>query len=168
MKTVLISFKTAQVDGCKIFYREAGDPTAQAVLLLQGFPTSSHVFRNLIPQLADHYHVVAPDLPGFGFSDAPDHKSFESLRPSGRANWRLRRTNQSEKVCRLRLRLWCSGWIPPRASQSRAHLGADIPQSAEIQLDLIGDYKSNVAQYLRFLWMPFLRVESTHKKNSDS
>jgi pimeloyl-ACP methyl ester carboxylesterase len=77
METIPISFKTAQVDGCKIFYREAGDPTAQAVLLLHGFPTSSHMFRNLIPQLADHYHVVAPDLPGFGFSDASDHKSFE-------------------------------------------------------------------------------------------
>jgi len=76
MKTTSISYKTAQVDGFKIFYREAGDPQTPAVLLLHGFPTSSHMFRNLIPELAGHYHVVAPDLPGFGFSDAPDHKSF--------------------------------------------------------------------------------------------
>jgi pimeloyl-ACP methyl ester carboxylesterase len=50
MKTIPISFKTAQVDGCKIFYRGAGDPAAQAVVLLHGFPTSSQLFRNLIPQ----------------------------------------------------------------------------------------------------------------------
>jgi pimeloyl-ACP methyl ester carboxylesterase len=77
MKTTSsISYKTAQVAGLKLFYREAGDPNAPAVLLLHGFPTSSHMFRNLIPQLAREYHVVAPDLPGFGFSDAPDHQSF--------------------------------------------------------------------------------------------
>ncbi len=77
MKNTSISFKTALVGGFKIFYREAGDPQAAAVLLLHGFPTSSHMFRNLIPQLGDDYHVIAPDLPGFGFSDAPDHKTFE-------------------------------------------------------------------------------------------
>jgi len=76
MKTNSISYKTAHVAGLKIFYREAGDPQAPAVLLLHGFPTSSHMFRNLIPELAGEYHVVAPDLPGFGFSDAPDRKSF--------------------------------------------------------------------------------------------
>jgi pimeloyl-ACP methyl ester carboxylesterase len=76
MNTTSIFYKTALVDGFKIFYREAGDPQAPAVLLLHGFPTSSHMFRNLIPELAGQYHVIAPDLPGFGFSDAPDHKSF--------------------------------------------------------------------------------------------
>ncbi len=72
-----ITYKTAQVNGFKIFYREAGDPTAPTVLLLHGFPTSSHMFRDLIPQLAADYHVVAPDLPGFGFSDAPAHDVFQ-------------------------------------------------------------------------------------------
>jgi pimeloyl-ACP methyl ester carboxylesterase len=72
----MIRYKQATVDGNKIFYREAGTATAPNLLLLHGFPTSSHMFRNLIPALADRYHVVAPDLPGFGFSDAPDHKSF--------------------------------------------------------------------------------------------
>ena len=76
MKTSFISYQTAHVAGLKLFYREAGDPNAPAVLLLHGFPTSSHMFRNLIPQLAGEYRVVAPDLPGFGFSDAPDHQSF--------------------------------------------------------------------------------------------
>jgi pimeloyl-ACP methyl ester carboxylesterase len=64
------------VDGGKVFYREAGKPSAPALLLLHGFPTSSHMFRNLIPLLADRYHVVAPDLPGFGFSDVPDRAHF--------------------------------------------------------------------------------------------
>ncbi len=72
----MIRYKHAAVDGNRIFYREAGPKTAPAILLLHGFPTSSHMFRNLIPALADGYHVVAPDLPGFGFSDAPDRKQF--------------------------------------------------------------------------------------------
>jgi len=72
----MTSYQYGIVDGNKIFYREAGPKTAPAILLLHGFPTSSHMFRNLIPALADSYHVVAPDLPGFGFSDAPDRKQF--------------------------------------------------------------------------------------------
>ncbi|HEX2329682.1 MAG TPA: alpha/beta hydrolase [Candidatus Angelobacter sp.] len=72
----MISYKHAEVDGKTIFYREAGPPKASTILLLHGFPTSSHMFRNLIPELADSYHVVAPDLPGFGFSDSPDRGKF--------------------------------------------------------------------------------------------
>jgi pimeloyl-ACP methyl ester carboxylesterase len=72
----MTKYQHATVDGHKIFYREAGSKTAPTILLLHGFPTSSHMFRNLIPALSDHYHVVAPDLPGFGFSDAPDRKKF--------------------------------------------------------------------------------------------
>lgn len=72
----MIRYKHAVVDAQRIFYREAGPATAPTILLLHGFPTSSHMFRNLIPALADSYHVVAPDLPGFGFSDTPDRKRF--------------------------------------------------------------------------------------------
>jgi len=72
----MTKYQYATVDGLKLFYREAGSKTAPAILLLHGFPTSSHMFRNLIPTLADRYYVVAPDLPGFGFSDAPDRKQF--------------------------------------------------------------------------------------------
>ena len=68
--------RVLEVDGLKIFYREAGADTSPVVLLLHGFPTSSHMFRNLIPALADDYHVIAPDLPGFGFSEAPDRAQF--------------------------------------------------------------------------------------------
>src|SRR6266568_9536090 len=75
-ETLMISYRHAVVEGNNIFYREAGATTAPAILLLHGFPTSSHMFRNLIPALADNYHVVAPDLPGFGFSDAPDRAQF--------------------------------------------------------------------------------------------
>jgi pimeloyl-ACP methyl ester carboxylesterase len=72
----MTSYKNAVVDGSKIFYRETGRKDSPTILLLHGFPTSSHMFRDLIPALADRYYVVAPDLPGFGFSDAPDRKRF--------------------------------------------------------------------------------------------
>jgi pimeloyl-ACP methyl ester carboxylesterase len=72
----MVRYRHIVVDGTKIFYREAGPKMAPAILLLHGFPTSSHMFRNLIPALAGRYRVVAPDLPGFGFSDAPDRKQF--------------------------------------------------------------------------------------------
>ena len=72
----MTSYKYATVNGKKIFYREAGSKAAPTILLLHGFPTSSHMFRNLIPALEETYHIVAPDLPGFGFSEAPDRKKF--------------------------------------------------------------------------------------------
>ena len=72
----MINYRRILVDGHNIFYREAGPRTAPTVLLLHGFPTSSHMFRNLIPMLAERYHVVAPDLPGFGFSDVPRRSEF--------------------------------------------------------------------------------------------
>ncbi|AWN42298.1 alpha/beta hydrolase [Methylobacterium durans] len=69
-------YRTVKVEDVGVFYREAGPADAPVVLLLHGFPTSSHMFRNLIPLLADRYRVIAPDYPGFGQSDAPDHRSF--------------------------------------------------------------------------------------------
>jgi pimeloyl-ACP methyl ester carboxylesterase len=69
-------YRTVIVDGIEVFYREAGPPSAPAVLLLHGFPASSHMFRDLIPRLADKYHVIAPDYPGFGYSAAPDRAQF--------------------------------------------------------------------------------------------
>jgi pimeloyl-ACP methyl ester carboxylesterase len=71
-----IAYRKANVDGFNIFYREAGAPDAPALLLLHGFPSAGHMFRDLIPLLADRYHVVAPDLPGFGQSDMPARSSF--------------------------------------------------------------------------------------------
>ena len=71
-----IRYRTADVDGFKIFYREAGPAEAQPLLLLHGFPTSSHMFRDLIPLLAGRFRLIAPDLPGFGRSDMPPRDKF--------------------------------------------------------------------------------------------
>ncbi len=79
MKTFesMTKYQAIQVNGLNVFYREAGSATSPTVLLLHGFPTSSHMFRNLIPKLADNYRVIAPDLPGFGFSDSPPRDRFK-------------------------------------------------------------------------------------------
>ena len=77
-----IRYRSVDVDGIDIFYREAGVPGAPKLLLLHGFPTSGHMFRDLIPKLADRYHLVAPDMPGFGRSDLPETNRFESLADS--------------------------------------------------------------------------------------
>jgi len=221
MKNTSVSYKTGQIDGVNIFYREAGTPENPALLLLHGFPTSSHMFRNLIPRLADQFHIVAPDLPGFGFSDAPDHQSFpytfahlaevigkftESIElrkfaiyvfdygaPVGfrlALNHPDRITGIISQNGNAYLEGLSNGWGPVRAywenpsqpnrdalrvlssletTRWQYHHGVenasvriapeaialdqallDRPQSAEIQLDLIGDYKSNVALYPKF------------------
>ena len=69
-------YRTVDVAGVEIFYREAGDPKSPTILLLHGFPTSSHMFRDLIPLLADQYHLIAPDYPGFGYSGRPAASQF--------------------------------------------------------------------------------------------
>ena len=71
-----VTYNTVKVDGVDMFYRDAGLKDAPVLLLLHGFPTSSHMFRNLIPQLADKYRVIAPDYPGFGQSGMPDQSKF--------------------------------------------------------------------------------------------
>ena len=73
----IVYHKTTKIDGLDIFYREAGSKDTPTVLLLHGFPTSSHMFRDLIPALADRYHVVAPDYPGYGYSSMPTPDEFE-------------------------------------------------------------------------------------------
>ncbi|EJZ18546.1 alpha/beta hydrolase (plasmid) [Rhizobium sp. Pop5] len=70
------TYHCVDIDGHEIFYREAGDPTKPTLLLLHGFPSSSHMFRDLIPQLADRFHLIAPDIPGFGQSEAPARANF--------------------------------------------------------------------------------------------
>ena len=68
--------KTIEIEGLKIFYREGGKPGQPKLLLLHGFPASSHQYRNLIPALSDRFHIIAPDYPGFGNSDLPSPKAF--------------------------------------------------------------------------------------------
>jgi pimeloyl-ACP methyl ester carboxylesterase/alkylhydroperoxidase family enzyme len=203
-----------------LFYREAGQKDAPAVLLLHGFPTSSHQYRGLITRLADKYHVIAPDLPGFGFSDAPDAKTFgytfdhlaeviESFTDTigltryavyvfdygAPVGFRLA-VSHPERVAALISQNGnayeeglSDGWNPMRAywqdpsdenrAQLRAFLASGTTQfqyhhgeadtshiapetytldqhfldrvgNDEIQLDLFGDYKANVAAYPRF------------------
>ena len=72
-----VAYRSVQVDGLDIFYREAGPKDAPTILLLHGFPTSSHMFRNLMPALADQFHLVAPDYPGYGNSSMPTVDEFD-------------------------------------------------------------------------------------------
>ena len=76
MRTTTVHYRTTKVQDLNVFYRESGPEGAPTLLLLHGFPTSSHMYRNLIPMLNTDYHIIAPDLIGFGFSDAPHHQKF--------------------------------------------------------------------------------------------
>jgi pimeloyl-ACP methyl ester carboxylesterase len=73
----VVRFRTAEVEGTKIFYREAGDPSRQTIILLHGFPTSSHQFHDFMLRLIDAFHVIAPDYPGMGYSEAPDQSVLQ-------------------------------------------------------------------------------------------
>src|SRR5277367_2538374 len=73
----LTSIRRIQADGVNVFYREAGEPDAPVVLLLHGFPASSFQYRELIPRLAGRYRVIAPDLPGFGFTVVPEKRHYK-------------------------------------------------------------------------------------------
>ena len=72
-----VYYRTTKINNLEIFYREAGSRDDPTILLLHGFPTSSHMFRNLIPALADSYHLVAPDYPGYGYSSMPSVDEFD-------------------------------------------------------------------------------------------
>jgi pimeloyl-ACP methyl ester carboxylesterase len=211
-----ITYRAVQADGARVFYREAGERGAPKLLLLHGFPTSSHMFRDLIPLLADRFHIVAPDLPGFGRSDAPRKNTFDSLAetierftdvigfdryavyvfdygaPTG-FRLALRRPERITAIISQNGNAYVEGlsegWNPIRAywedasEANRTALRAMLtPQTtywqythgvadpervspdgytlddhylardgnAEIQLDLFGDYKSNVALYPAF------------------
>ena len=73
----MISYHTIQIEDCKVFYREAGSPENHTLLLLHGFPAASHMFRELMPELADKYHLIAPDFPGFGQTESPSRAEFD-------------------------------------------------------------------------------------------
>ena len=91
-----VHYKTVKVGDLDIFYREAGPKDAPTILLLHGFPTSSQMFRNLIPALADRYHVVAPDYPGFGHSSMPPARQVRlHLRQPGEDRRRVHRRSSA-------------------------------------------------------------------------
>ena len=109
-----VYFRKVDVDGFNIFYREGGAKDAQALLLLHGFPSASHMFRDLIPQLVDRFHVIAPDLPGFGQSDMPGRNSSVThsitLRGSSTASQRSLGSSASRSTCSTTARQRASDW----------------------------------------------------------
>ncbi|MEJ2793416.1 alpha/beta hydrolase [Iodobacter sp. LRB] len=210
--------RTININDHRVFYRQAGSPDAPTVLLLHGFPTSSHMFRNLLPVLAEHYNVIAPDLPGFGFTESPEGfiYSFDNLSniieqftiELGLKNFAIYFFDygapvglrlamaQAERVTALisqngnaYVEGLSAGWNPiqqywedpsstnrdalrgfltPETTQWQYTHGVANPESiapesytldaallaragnTEIQLDLFGDYQSNVAKYPEF------------------
>ena len=117
-----IRYRTADVDGFKVFYREAGPAEAPALLLLHGFPTSSHMFRDLIPLLADRFRLVAPDLPGFGRSDMPSRDKFAyTFDHVAAVIDRFTETIGLDALHDLCLRLWRADRVPHRGQASGPH-----------------------------------------------
>src|SRR6516162_8580248 len=124
-----VRYRTVKVDGVNVFYREAGDSKTPALMLLHGFPTSSHMFRDLIPLLRDRYHVVAPDLPGFGFSDAPDRAQFKyTFEHLAEVIERFTEVVRFAALCALYLRLWRPCGPPPRTETSRTRNCDRLPE----------------------------------------
>ncbi|TWB58052.1 pimeloyl-ACP methyl ester carboxylesterase [Rhizobium sp. ERR 922] len=212
-----ITYRSVNIEDVKVFYREAGSAGADKLLLLHGFPTSSHMFRDLIPLLADRYHIIAPDLPGFGQSDAPKgSNTFDSIAetidrftevvgfdryavyvfdygaPTGfrlalkhperitaiisqngnayeeglsegwnpiQAYWR-EASEENRNALKAFLQPDATAWqythgVPDPSKVSPDGYSLDSlymarPGSEKVQLDLFGDYKSNVALYPTF------------------
>ena len=126
-----------EVDGVRIFYREAGPKDAPHVLLLHGFPSSSHMFRNLIPALADQFHVVAPDYPGFGHSDMPAPERVRlHLRSPRRRDRRVHGARRPRSLRALRPGLRRAGRLPARRPAPRAHPRARRPERQRLRRGL--------------------------------
>src|SRR3954451_21158813 len=114
-----ISYHTVEIDGLNIFYREAGAANAPTILLLHGFPSSSRMWEPLLPLLADKYHLIAPDYPGFGHSSAPTPSSFEyTFDNLARVIDELTTRLGITKLCSVHAGLWWSRWIPHGARPS--------------------------------------------------
>jgi pimeloyl-ACP methyl ester carboxylesterase len=147
------TYRSVDVDGFKVFYREAGRAGAPTLLLLHGFPSSSHMFRDLIPLLSDQLHLVAPDLPGFGRSDMPPRDAFNYTfdNIAGVID------RFTEVVGLDRFAIYVFDYGAPTgfriAAKHPDRIAAIISQNGnayEEGLNLFGDYKSNVALYPTF------------------
>ena len=121
-----VHYKNIRLNELDIFYREAGQKDAPAILLLHGFPTSSNMFRNLIPRLATSFHVVAPDYPGFGQSSMPNHKEFAyTFENLTNVVEQLVEKIGLHKLLALRDGLRGTSRLPPGLATSRSRAGAD-------------------------------------------
>jgi pimeloyl-ACP methyl ester carboxylesterase len=141
------SIHKVSADGVRVFYREAGDPKSPVLLLLHGFPTSSFMFRELIPRLASDYHVIAPDLPGFGFTEvAPDRKyvySFDRLAGT------LNAFTQALKIKRFALYVFDYG-APTGFRLAMAHpdrITAIVSQNGNAYEEGLGDAWGPIRKY---------------------
>ena len=127
------SIHKIEADGVQVFYREAGEPNAPVVLLLHGFPASSFMFRELIPRLAGDYRVIAPDLPGFGFTEVPAERKYAYIvRSIGADDRGVHASAQNQPLCDLRVRLWRANRLPlgdgsPRARSQRSFHKTETP-----------------------------------------
>ena len=109
-------YKSVDIDGVKLFYREAGPASAPTILLLHGLPSSSREFDALLPLLADRYHLVAPDYPGFGHSDSPPPEKFKyTFENISNVIDKFTQTLGLKKICALRQRLWRTNRLSPGA-----------------------------------------------------
>jgi pimeloyl-ACP methyl ester carboxylesterase len=140
-----VRYRTAAIHGHTVFYREAGQAAAPTVQLLHGFPTSSHMFRDLIPLLADRFHVIAPDYIGFGQSDAPSHTERDAASETGARQFLAAGTTKFQYLVGAHdpEAISPDNWTIDQALLDRP--GVDLAQ-----LDLLEDYKSNVALYDRW------------------
>lgn len=124
-----VSLKRVQADGVDVFYREAGPADAPVILLMHGFPASSHMFRELIPRLAGRYRVIAPDLPGFGFTHVPKERgyaySFDALAKTADAFVEALALKKYAPLC---FRLRRARRLSPRGRASGARDRADLPK----------------------------------------
>src|SRR6266496_1425614 len=127
--TPTVFYRTLNVEGLEIFYREAGPRDAPTVLLLHGFPSSSHMFRNLIPMLADKYHVVAPDFPGLWRKLSTVGQRFRLfLRTVSDCDRKVHRKAESFFICAIPLRHRFIGWLPVSCHASRTSDRYDRPK----------------------------------------
>src|SRR5579863_3045546 len=143
----LASIHKVEADGVRVFYREAGDPNAPVVLLLHGFPASSFMFRELIPRLASDYRVIAPDLPGFGFTEVPEERkyvySFDGLAAT------LNAFTQALKIRRFALYIFDYG-APTGLRLAMAHpdrVTAIVSQNGNAYDEGLGDAWGPIRKY---------------------
>jgi pimeloyl-ACP methyl ester carboxylesterase len=118
-KIPLTSHHRIEADGVHVFYGEAGPANAPVILLLHGFPTSSFQYRELSPRLADRYRVIAPDLPGFGFTEIPAERSYKyTFDALAKNDLRLHGGSQTQPLRDVRIRLRSAHWLSPGVNGS--------------------------------------------------